>query len=532
MDSTFSDSLMDWIDRLVEGGWIDLDQARRLRSQDDAGPEDWFSGNDRPLIVAFFGGTGVGKSTLLNRLAGEKIAKTGIERPTSREITVFLHRDLSTDRLQRHLPLERLQIARHNNDNRRRVVWIDMPDIDSIEESNRRLVLRCLPFVDVLIYVVSPERYRDDSGWQLLLQHGQRHAWLFVMNHWDQGDEVQIEDFRTQLREAGFPDPIILRCDSREDLSERLPDDFGKLEEILTHLVRQGGIERLERHGLQQRLVGQRRALAQILERLGRPEQGEKLKQLWRRSWRRTREDLEPTLDLPVKALAAELAGKGLRRLEDDGDGEHPLLRDLWVRKHLEDTLDRLVVEAAEAGLATEPLRRHLDGYRDRIEVVFREQIRRSVAAALARPGRGVRRFLLWLTGVLRYLLPFGASVWVGWQVVARYYEGMLGGDDWLGIDFAVHSLLLIGLAWLVPHLLHRLLQPSLEKAARYGIHQGIDRAFEQVEADVEQVLDRWQSDWHQLHQWGKRLLEIAEPSAVDSTVGGLLGRLIFSEKR
>ena len=531
MDSSFSESLTEWLEQLVNGGWIDPEQVRPLRSGDDAGPEDWFSGEERPLIVAFFGGTGVGKSTLLNRLAGEKVAKTGVERPTSREVTVFLHRDLPTDRLERHLPLDRLRIARHNNDNRRRVVWIDMPDIDSIEESNRELVLRCLPFVDVLIYVVSPERYRDDSGWQLLRRHGQRHAWLFVMNHWDQGDEAQIEDFRIQLREAGFPNPVILRCDSREDLTERLPDDFGKLEEILTHLVRQGGIERLERHGLQQRLAGRRRALEQLLQRLGHPEQGEKLKQLWRRSWRRTRDELEPALDLPVKTLAVEVAGKGLRRLGDDSDREHPLLRDLWIRKHLEDTLDRLIVEAAEAGLAVEPLRRHLGGYRDRIETVFREQIRRSVAAALAKPGRGVRRFLLWLTGVLRYLLPLSASVWVGWQVVSRYYEGMLGGNDWLGIDFAVHSLLLIGLAWLVPHLLHRLLQPSLEKAARYGIRQGIERAFEQVESDVEQILDGWQSDWRRLHQRGKQLLETVEPP-VDSAVDGLLGRLVVSEKR
>ncbi len=532
MDSTFSDALTDWIGQLVDGGWIDSDQARRLRPRDDAGPEDWFSGDDRPLIVAFFGGTGVGKSTLLNRLAGEKIAKTGVERPTSREITVFLHRDLPTDRLQRHLPLERLRIARHNNDNRRRVVWIDMPDIDSVEESNRQLVLRCLPFVDVLIYVVSPERYRDDSGWQLLLQHGQRHAWLFVMNHWDQGDEAQIEDFRDQLRAAGFRDPVILRCDSREDLTDRLPDDFGKLEEILTHLVRHGGIERLQRRGLKQRRDGQRRALEQILQRLGRPEQGEKLKQIWHQLWRRTRDDLEPALDLSIKALAGEVAGKGHRRLQEGSDRENPLLWDLWMRKHLEDALDRLILEAAESGLATESLRRHLGGYRDRIEAVFREQIQQSTVAALSKPAHGLRRVLLWLFGLFRYLLPLGASLWVGWQVVARYYEGMLGGNDWLGVDFAVHSLLLIGLAWFVPHLLHRLLQPSLEKAAQRGIRQGLHRAFEMVETDVERLLDEWTKEWRRLRQQGERIRDFLEPQLGDDGFGDvLLDRLIFQKR-
>ena len=51
---------------------------------------------------------------------------------------------------------------------RRDVAWLDMPDIDSVEARNKSLVLSWLPYVDWLIYVVSPERYRDDVGWRLL----------------------------------------------------------------------------------------------------------------------------------------------------------------------------------------------------------------------------------------------------------------------------------------------------------------------------------------------------------------------------
>src|SRR5437667_12730214 len=41
---------------------------------------------DRPfLVVMFMGGTGVGKSTLLNALAGDSIAQASVARPTTRD---------------------------------------------------------------------------------------------------------------------------------------------------------------------------------------------------------------------------------------------------------------------------------------------------------------------------------------------------------------------------------------------------------------------------------------------------------------
>ena len=47
-----------------------------------------------------------------------------------------------------------------------------MPDFDSIDQNNRHLVLEWLPHIDVLIYVVSPERYRDEKAWRLLFAEG------------------------------------------------------------------------------------------------------------------------------------------------------------------------------------------------------------------------------------------------------------------------------------------------------------------------------------------------------------------------
>ena len=83
-----------WAEQTSALGWLKVDIANDLANIEKIKPEQLFADNSeqgksiRPLIVAFMGGTGVGKSTLLNRLAGKVIAKAGIERPTSREVTL------------------------------------------------------------------------------------------------------------------------------------------------------------------------------------------------------------------------------------------------------------------------------------------------------------------------------------------------------------------------------------------------------------------------------------------------------------
>ena len=148
-----------WAEQAVSAGWINLEAAQALSDFDARTPEALFNHNgSRPLIVAFMGGTGVGKSSLLNRLAGKAIAKAGIERPTSREVTLFHHRDMAIQHLPEKMPIEKIRIAQHDDETKKNIVWIDMPDFDSTEQSNKVQVFEWLPHIDVLIYVVSPER--------------------------------------------------------------------------------------------------------------------------------------------------------------------------------------------------------------------------------------------------------------------------------------------------------------------------------------------------------------------------------------
>ena len=182
--TTLKTSLANWSRKGIEAGWFTESDAPQVPQRDQQTPSSLFEMGDRPLVVAFFGGTGVGKSSLLNRLAGEVVAQSSAERPTSREITFYLHESVTLSRLPAELPVDRIKQASHSNDKYKNVLWVDMPDFDSVESANRDLVNDWLPHIDLLAYVVNPERYRDDSGWRLLLVNAGRHAWVFVINHW------------------------------------------------------------------------------------------------------------------------------------------------------------------------------------------------------------------------------------------------------------------------------------------------------------------------------------------------------------
>lgn len=503
---TTSESLMRgarrWAERVAALSWLPAAEVQGLSELESRSPAALFeAGLHRPLVAAFFGGTGVGKSSLLNRLVGQPLARTGVERPTSREISLYLHESLQIAALPNDLPLEKVRIARHNHDSMRQVLWIDMPDIDSIEQRNRLLVLDWLPHIDCLIYVVNPERYRDDKGWRLLQSQGGQHAWVFVMNQWDRAHAAQLEDFAALLGKGGFEDPIILRTDCREDPAVRKPDDFPQLQEVLKALADRHVISQLEGRTESVRLRYLARLLEDQVRKLGDEAGYRGLQKSWTAIWERFATDLRNGLEWPINVVARAFVGREVNPLQRSVDltrqapapAESPrsALWDGWAEDQLRDALDRLVVEAGENHLPVVPLKVELDEFLPRAGALVLASAQRHLRETLAHPGNAAQRVGLRIAGVLTVILPLAAIGWAAYRVVIGYYESAANHLGYLGTDFAIHTLLLIALTWLLPYFVYRRLKPSAETVAVKGLREGIRVGLEQIREEVGSILEQ-----------------------------------------
>src|SRR5215472_4897711 len=171
---------------------------------------------DRPLlIIMLMGGTGVGKSTLLNALAGGAIAQASFARPTTRDPVVYYHESVKPDRLDP--ALQHCRLAPHDRPALEHKILVDTPDLDSNDLANRDKLMRLLPVADVVLYVGSQEKYHDKLGWELFRQQRKRRAFAFVLNKWDrclhQSDSGvrPDEDLLRDLQAEGFQSPLLFR---------------------------------------------------------------------------------------------------------------------------------------------------------------------------------------------------------------------------------------------------------------------------------------------------------------------------------
>jgi GTPase SAR1 family protein len=113
------------------------------------------------FVVALAGGTGAGKSSLLNAFAGEEVASVSAVRPHTDQPLALLPQDPGFELTSF---LDDMGIGdRVSHSSFRDLAVVDLPDQDSIAAEHRALVWDVLPEVDAIIWVVDPDKYRDEA---------------------------------------------------------------------------------------------------------------------------------------------------------------------------------------------------------------------------------------------------------------------------------------------------------------------------------------------------------------------------------
>jgi energy-coupling factor transporter ATP-binding protein EcfA2 len=209
------------------------------------------------LTVVLAGGTGAGKSTLINALAGAAIAETSPLRPTTTRPCVYHHRDVATSSLPAALTAEAIFVA-HNHASLRSKVIVDTPDLDSFATHHRAATRALLKAAGLVLYVFTPQNYRDERTWAVLREEKRFSACAAVLNKVDLVRPVELEaiteDLRRGFADLGLPEIRLFRTvamahRSGDPDAERVPtagaDDLAALRAFVEQELQSSDVARL-----------------------------------------------------------------------------------------------------------------------------------------------------------------------------------------------------------------------------------------------------------------------------------------------
>jgi energy-coupling factor transporter ATP-binding protein EcfA2 len=156
---TLSASLSALDDAVDAAAAIGLDTSRARRLLTDARGRLGFEGST--YVLALVGGTGVGKSSLLNALAGVTVSPAGPRRPTTGTPLAWVAESARDEVAPLLRWLDVREVRDHASGAFANVAILDLPDIDSTTPEHRARVDELLPRVDAVVWVADPEKYRD-----------------------------------------------------------------------------------------------------------------------------------------------------------------------------------------------------------------------------------------------------------------------------------------------------------------------------------------------------------------------------------
>jgi energy-coupling factor transporter ATP-binding protein EcfA2 len=192
-------------------------------------------------VVALAGGTGSGKSTLFNALAGATFSPPGVTRPTTRHVHACVWGMQGAAPLldwlgvQRRHRFARASALDSGESAMNGLLLLDLPDHDSVVTASMAAVDRLSKLADMLVWVLDPQKYADAAVHNRYLIPLAGHAGVLtvVLNQIDMLSAEQAKDCENDLRRLldseGLADTPLLPVSARtgaglEDLRGLLVD--------------------------------------------------------------------------------------------------------------------------------------------------------------------------------------------------------------------------------------------------------------------------------------------------------------------
>lgn len=180
-------------------------------------------------VVALAGATGSGKSSTFNAMTGLNLAAVGVRRPTTSYATACTWGESSSSELLEWLGIPpRHQVTRDSmldtglaERKLEGLVLLDLPDHDSTEVAHHLEVERLIEKVDLMVWVLDPQKYADaavhDRYLRPLAPH--KRSMMFVLNHVDEVPtdtrEGMLHDVRRVLDRDGLAGVPLIATSAR-----------------------------------------------------------------------------------------------------------------------------------------------------------------------------------------------------------------------------------------------------------------------------------------------------------------------------